>query len=324
MTVLLLSSPIVVIALAIFGFALYETTAARRERQSLLRVAPEAASQHAAAGVVRARARFSTAVEAYEMAMANAPDLVSVAESTGPSLFRPAAETPFAGSSLGIEQLEANKEIARTELLDAQRLWESVRPSVAPDAAISLWTGYGVLRGWQLGPIGFERAFVRCEHILDPTCWAAFELKRMRWGFALGAESQRLALFAAAVPTERVAEILSQGLGGAEAALRPGFAPTRWWRRRGRLPAPRRASGALLQTFDLADGLDEPTRAVVRKAFEVEMGDTPENIRSLGDLDGVLSILAGGPSALVGVWAGPQPQARLLAGSAHTSWGRAA
>lgn len=313
-----LLSAVGIVLLGIGAFALYETSAARRDRDRLAALKPEAASQTAAANVVRARSEFTLAVEAYERGMANAHSSSRVVETSGGSLF--AADETLIEPNPELDRLEAAKEEARNVLLNAQREWEQVRPLSDADAAAELWSGHGVLRGWQIGPIGYERAFIRLEHILDSTCWGCWETRRFRWGFALGAERQQLAMFAAAVPIDKVEQILSQGMGGAEFALRPGFSPQRWWRRRRRMPAPRRATSTLLQTFDLAEGPDEPTRSSVRKAFEVEMGQAPETVGSLGEMDGVLSVLASGPSLLVGAWWGTEPKPRLLAGSAHTGW----
>ena len=314
-----------IVLLGVVAFALYETSAARRDRDSLLALKPEAASQAAASNVVRARSQFTLAVEAYERGMANAQSASRVVETSGGSLFA-GDDSLRAGDELvldpnpELDRLELAKEEARNELLAAQREWEQVRPLSDADASAELWSGHGVLRGWQLGPIGYERAFIRLEHVLDSTCWGCWETRRFRWGLAIGAERQQLAMFAAAVPIDKVEQILSQGMGGAEFAVRPGFSPQRWWRRRRRLPAPRRATSTLLQTFDLAEGPDEPTRSSVRKAFEVEMGQAPETVGSLGEMDGVLSVLASGPSLLVGGWWGTEPKPVLLAGSAHTGW----
>lgn len=333
MTAILLLSPVAVVLVGLLGFIAFESSAARRDRDGLLKLNPEAASQHAAANVVRARSQFSQAVEAYELGLAlaeqstvrtSAQQLVGVGDARtgggGDTFFGTSDVVSGAGAS--VPELEYAKEVARTQLLDAQRLWESVRPSPGPDSEIDLWFGHGVMRGWHLGPIGFERGFVRVEHVLDPTCWAAYEVSRMRWGVAVGIENQRVATFSAAVPIERVPEIVSQGMGGGEMALRPGFSPQRWWRRRNRLPAPRRATSALMQTPDLAEGPDDPTRAAIQRAFEIEMGESPTELRSLGEMEGVMSVLAGGPSVMLGAWWGPDPEPHLLAGSPHTSWRR--
>lgn len=304
-----------IIAVALLGFALYERSVAARTRQRLLAIRPEAASQHAASNVVRARSEFSLAVEAYERAMAASSRVAepSVIGASGTTLEAPLPPTH-------IQDLEQQKDRTRTELLDAQRLWESVRPSADVDASVSLWSGFGVLRGWQFGPVGFERAFVRTEHIIDPSCWAVWEVKRMRFGLALGAETQRLALFGAAVPTDRVGEILGQGMGGGEVAFRPGFSPQRWWRRSRRLPEAQLATDKLLALRSVDAEIDRGSRKAVDSALEDEMGQPVDTVASLGDMDGLLSVLAGGPSLLVGAWWGTEPTAELLAGSAHTAW----
>ena len=109
-------------------------------------------------------------------------------------------------------------------------------------------------------------------------------------------------------------------MGGAELAIRPGFAPLRWWRRRRRIPAARRATYSLLATRELDHRTDEATRFSVRTAVEAELGHSIDQVRTLGQVDGVLSVLAAGPSLMVGAWFGRTPQAELLAASAHTSW----
>ena len=220
----------------------------------------------------------------------------------------------------GIADLEHRKEIARNALLDAQRLWDSVRPADRPDSPLDLWSGTGVLRGWQVGPIGFERAFIRCDHVVDASCWAAFEVKRLRLGLALSMEEQHLAVFAAAVPAERMGEIIGRSMGGAELAVRPGFAPLRSWRRARRIPEARRAAFSLLTTRTPGQAIDSGTRATVRNAIEVELGQPLDRLRSLGGITGVMSVLASGPSLTLGAWAGRSPHAELLAASPHTAW----
>ncbi len=324
-----------VFLVAVAVFAMYESSAARRQRRAIVGLRAEAPSQRAAAAVVKARGEFTEAVEAYEMAMAG------VAASVGRPLERVSAGGVSGGSSLfgedhlfdqspngpspmvglaDIAELEHRKEIARTNLLDAQRLWDSVRPSHGPESNLDLWSGSGVLRGWQVGPIGFERAYVRCDHVVDPDCWSAWEVKRLRVGFAFGMEEQHLAIFAAAVPIERVGEIVGRSMGGAELALRPGFSPLRAWRRVRRVPEARRAAFSLLTTRTPDQATDIATRATVRNAIEVELGQPLDSVRSLGGVDGVMSVLASGPSLMAGAWFGRSPQAELLAASPHTAW----
>lgn len=346
---------LVVAALAVLGvsfllglvaFAVYESSGARRQRRAIVSLRAEAPGQRAATAVVRARGEFSHAVEAYEAAMATVESLVSSplervgvggsAGSSGGSLFTehraaplhpptepgPTGAIPFGGavSQNDIALLEQRKEVARTRLLDAQRLWDSVRPAQGPESPLELWSGTGVLRGWQLGPIGFERSFVRCEHVVDPECWSSWEVKRLRLGFAFGMEEQHLALFSAAVPVERLGEILGRSLGGPEFACRPGFSPMRAWRRARRIPEARRAAFSLLTTRTADQKTDAATRATVRNAVEVELGRPLDELRSLTGIQGVMSILASGPSGVIGIWAGRTPQAELLAASAHTAW----
>lgn len=341
--VLVLGSVVGLYLLAVVVFASYESSAARRQRRAITSLRAEAPSQRAAAAVVRARGEFSQAVEAYETAMAGLGsavgrplDRVTVGGSSGGSpgalggsLFgndRPAV--PIIGRASqsvvldlnDIAELEHRKEIARNNLLDAQRLWDSVRPAHGPESPLDLWSGTGVLRGWQVGPIGFERAFIRCDHVIDASCWAAFEVKRLRVGLALSMEEQHLAVFAAAVPAERMGEIIGRSMGGAEFAARPGFAPLRSWRRARRIPEARRAAFSLLTTRTPDQAIDNATRATVRNALEVELGQPLDGLRSLGGMTGVMSVLASGPSLSLGFWGGRSPQAELLAASPHTAW----
>lgn len=322
MVLLISSSVLGLLTAMVVVFALYERVVSARDRAGLLGLRPEAPSQHAAANVVRARSQFSAAVEAYERELADVQPELQLSDAAGSSLFagRQGGTEVEVRNGDRLAQLEQHKDVARTQLLDAQRLWESVRPTADADAAVSLWAGFGVLRGWQVGPIGFERAIIRCEHSIDPECWAAWETRRMRFGFALGAESQRLALFAAAVPTNRLGELIGKGMGGSEVALRPGFSPLRWNRRRGRESDPKRATELLLSLRDLTSELAPMARLAVNDAYAGELGEPIENVRSLGDMEGMLSVLSGGPALLVGAWWGKEPAAQLLAGSAHTAW----
>ena len=344
---LVLGSFVGLYLLAVVVFAAYESSAARRQRRSIVELRAEAPSQRAAAAVVKARGEFSQAVEAYETAMVGLGsavgrplDRITVGGSTvgasggtpgalGGSLFgndRPVAPIVSRASESvvldlnDIAELEHRKEIARNNLLDAQRLWDSVRPAHGPESALDLWSGTGVLRGWQVGPIGFERAFIRCDHVVDASCWAAFEVKRLRLGLAFSMEEQHLAVFAAAVPAERMGEIIGRSMGGTEFAARPGFAPLRSWRRARRIPEARRAAFSLLTTRTPDQAIDSATRATVRNALEVELGQPLDRLRSLGGMTGVMSVLASGPSLTLGAWGGRSPQAELLAASPHTAW----
>lgn len=340
---LVLGSVVGVYLLAVVVFASYESSAARRQRRTIAGLRSEAPSQRAAASVVRARGEFSHAVEAYETAMAGLGsavgrplDRITVGGSSGGSpgalggsLFgndRPVApiigraSEPVVLDLNDIADLEHRKEIARNNLLDAQRLWDSVRPAHGPESPLDLWSGTGVLRGWQVGPIGFERAFIRCDHVVDGSCWAAFEVKRLRLGLALSMEEQHLAVFAAAVPAERMGEIIGRSMGGAEIAARPGFAPLRTWRRARRIPEARRAAFSLLTTRTPDQAIDRATRATVQNALEVELGQPLDGLRSLGGMTGVMSVLASGPSLTLGTWGGRSPRAELLAASSHTAW----
>lgn len=315
------------ICAAVLVFAVYESGRARRQRQAFLRLRNDTVSHQAAAEVVSARAEFGQAVEEYEEAMTGAQRTIdvtsgagSVAISGGSGGLFESVDAPPVQAGPSIADLEHRKDEARARLMNAQRAWEAVRPSSGPSSTLDLWSGNGVLRGWQFGPIGFERAFIRCEHVVDPDCWAAWEVKRLRLGFAFGAEEQRLALFAAAVPIDRMTEIVGRAMGGTEVALRPGFAPLRWWRRNRRIPAARRATYSLLTTRELDHTTDDATRFTVRSAIETELGQSIDDIRELGDVDGVLSVLAAGPSVALGFWTGRSPAAEMLAASPHTSW----
>ncbi len=310
----------------IVGFAVHESSTAKKQRRAFVAQRSESASNRAASEVMAARSAFAAVVQEYEQALAGATQTIDVtAGSAGGAGPRSGATSTFADlaegpPSNGVAELERRKDEARNRLIAAQQRWEAVRPTAGPSSEIELWSGSGVLRGWQFGPVGFERAFIRCEHVVDPACWASWEVKRMRFGFALALERQNLALFAAAVPIDRMTEILGRAMGGFEVAFRPGFSPARWWRRTRRMPEARRATYSLLTPTSPDYAVDDATRATVRNAIEAELGAPIDSVDSFGDVDGVLSVMAAGPTLAIGLWGGRTPAAELLASSPHTAW----
>ncbi len=298
-------------------YATYDAIAGRKERSTLLAVSTPPLVGRALDSVLKSRTEFASAVKRYESALARNRPTVG-ASSTGPE--RSPSRSLFATE---LPDLEAAKEAARERLLDAQRLWDAVKPGHGPVADIDLWMGFGFMRGWQIGPIGYERMFVRMDHAIDSTCWVVWEFRRPRFGFGLGYERQRLALFCVRTDEKTLPSLVGRAFDGHEIAARPGFVPSRVWRRFRRDDEAKSANKALLsrhQLSDLISGPDQATRRVVTAAFEAELGNKLHNIRALPAGPGILSIHAKGPSLSLGAWTGPTPEAELRASSGHKTW----
>ncbi len=298
-------------------FALYDALAGRKERSSLLAVGAPAVIGRALDAVLQSRTAFALAVKRYEEALSRQTARVGAAAGLSDAI---RSNNPFVSD---IGELERHKDDARERLLDAQRLWDAVQPGERPDASIDLWMGSGFMRGWQIGPIGYERMFVRFDHSIDSTCWVAWEFRRPRIGFGLGYERQRLALFCIRTSAEQLPSLVGRAFDGHELAVRPGFVPSRLWRRLRRSDEAKAANTVLMrrhQLGDLISGPDADERRVVNAAFEVELGDRLARISELPPGPGLLSIHAKGPSFSLGAWTGPTPDAELRASSGHGTW----
>lgn len=335
-------------AIVVVLFLVYDLVVSRKERSALLSLGIPFVVRQAMQGVLIARNAFADAVDRYEDAVARLDTSVESVESSQTASAGSAGASGRAASAPGgapseqpgdpltpgvdaifgdrpkdLLQLEVDKGAARERLLDAQRLWDAIRPGEVPDARHDLWMGSGFMRGWQFGPIGYERAFVRLDHLTDASAWAIWEIRRPRFGFGLGYERQRLALFCLRTSTRQLSTLLGQAFDGPEFAFRPGISPTRTWRRLRRDPMARKANRALLKRHELGQlitGPDPETRAIVTAAFEAELGQPLGQIESLPPGPGLLSIHTKGPSLSFGVWTGPRPIAEMRASSGHTAW----
>ena len=322
----------------IVAFSIYDQLVARKERSALMSLGIPFVVRRALESVSLARDAFAAAVNRYEAAVArhespvaSQPSATSGASAAAGAasgdepeeMLTPGVEQLFGGPPKDLLQLEVDKSTARERLLDSQRLWEAVDPGDGPDARHDLWMGSGFMRGWQIGPIGYERSFVRLDHLTDPNCWALWEIRRPRIGFGLGYERQRLALFCIRTSSRQLPTLVGRAFDGVEVAFRPGISPTRTWRRLRRDPMARKATRALLKRHELGHliaGPDASVRKIVTKAFEVELGQTIGSIEALPPGPGLLSIHTKGPSFSIGIWSGPRPTAELRGSSGHTSW----
>lgn len=332
----------VVAALACLAllFAVVDVVMARRERDSLKAVPRDPAVASAVSEILIARDNFSQVVSRYEVALASSSRVMSASSEGAPDPTQvdsyrtdpgsrgfdrrlEDALTLQSGSTQSLEELTIEKDEARARLLDARRLWEMVRPGAGPAAASELWAGSGLLRAWHVGPIGFERIFFRFDHAVDSSCWAIHEAKRFRFGFALGAEYQRLAIFAVGASASQLGELSARAFRGSEAALRPGFVPLRFWRRIRRSDIARDASAALLgntKVRDLIEGPSDEARMLVDRAYEAELGDALTARTVIPQGPALISVITKGPSVLFGVWSGRAPHPELRASSDHGAW----
>lgn len=303
----------VAITALIVAFGVYELITSEQIERNLRGFRADTASNHAFDSAVVARSKFSAAVRAYEEAVNHASQL-ALSGSTA------------ANDHGDLAELERQKDEARDHLLDAQRLWEAVKPASGPSSPLDLWFGTGSLRGWMLGPVGYERAFVRLDHAVDPSCWAVWKIGRFRFGFGLGAERQHLALLASGADLRQLESLISHGFDGSEVAFRPGFSPLRWYRLRTQPLWSRRASEALLAGTGghtaVMWGADQETRARVSEAFEVEVGVPLSKMGRMPIADSVLTTSTSGHAFIAGIWTGRRPHAYFLTGSNHSNWRR--
>lgn len=288
----------------------------RRHRRSLRHIARPPAPDIAYRAVVNARSAFTRSVQAYEEALA------STGASAGSSSV---LAGDLAASNTDLEVMERRKDQRRTRLLEAQRLWEDVRPAAEPSSPIPVWLGAGEMRGWSLGLIGHEAAFLRFEHALDPTCWVVLETRRFRFGPALGAERLRLGVVVEGADITQLTDLLQAAMGSPELALRPGTSVVR-------ALASRRVDTTNLFAL-LRGGVDTSSRLYVN-GFDEEVRqaglaylssthglDLDQTNAGLAGFDRIrLRITSSGPALLVGMWFGRRPSARILAGSNHQAW----
>ncbi len=314
---------ILVIVPLVGGFALLDLVVARRDRRRWAELSDDVVTRRAAERVVAARAAMTEAVDAHETALRlSRARPTSVANtSSGDAAGGDVSTGGGPGDGVADDSaLAAARDRTREALLDAQRLWEVVRPSYDTPVRLALWAGRGRLRAWQLGPIGFERVVLRCDHLLDPSCWELSEYRRFRLGLGIGVESLSIAFFAARVPSRRLDELVETVFSGPEAALRPGLSPVRWWRRQRRSERATAATAALLADHALDRAPSRETVSALSASIEEEYGATalkaglPQLSRPTGYTH------TAGPSLLAGFWWGPRPRHRRCASSTHLVW----
>lgn len=284
----------------------------RRDAQRVLAQRPISDSAYRA--VVNARSAFTRSVQVYEEAIASAPTTAAL---TG---------VGEAALSAEIEVIERTKDYRRTRLLEAQRLWEQVRPALGPDSPVQAWIGTGGLGGWSLGLVGFESALVRFEHALDPTCWVIVETRRWRFGPAIGFERLRLGMLVEGADIGQLIAVVQAAMGSPEVALRPGLSLIRL-----ATGSRGRASG-LLKTLRnsarerpsvLIAGISDVGRRDALSYLATERGlqlEDPHAGLSRPSRSIRLRIASSGPAVLAGAWVGRRPTARIIAGSNHQEW----
>ena len=296
----------------------------QRAERGLLSLKSPHAPEIAFRSVLHARSAFTKAVQDYEQALVSESQM---ADLRGIAAVEAASEEGSENATTSLEDtesLEQTKDQKRARLLDAQRLWESVRPEPGPRSELDLWIGTGTLRAWQLGPIGREMVIVRFDHALDENCWVAWGARRLRIGFGLGAESQRMAMLAIGSSIDQLEDLTSESLDGGEIAIRPGFVPLRALRRVFTRPRMRRACAALLhgagRPHTLANGPSADTREIVLAALLPQMDHDAADPGKLPVKRLKLITRTRGPSFLVGFWTGRKPALHVLARSNHGPW----
>ena len=304
------------VSLLVALFGLLTERQHRRRRRSLRHIARPPAPDIAYRAVVNARSAFTRSVQAYEEALA------STSASAGSSAL---LSGDLTGSSTDLEVMERRKDQRRTRLLEAQRMWEDVRPAVEPASPIPVWIGAGELRGWSLGLIGHEAAFLRFEHALDSSCWVVLETRRFRFGPALGAERLRLGVVVEGAEITQLADLLQVAMGSPEAAFRPGTSLVRAVSAR-RVDATNLFSslraGVDSSSRLYVNGFDDDVRQASLGYLSATHGlDLDQSNAGLAGFDRIrLRITSSGPALLVGAWVGRRPSARIMAGSNHQAW----
>lgn len=260
--------------------------------------------------VEKARLRFASAVRSHDQALES-------------------GDRVLAGSALGdqksAEELDAEREAARQRLKAAQQALDEAQPGHGPDSRVHAWFGSGLMRGWQLGPVGRERFWIRFDHALDPECWVLYSVARWRFGLGLGGEHQRLSLQALRASADQLPILVRTALDGRELALRPGLAPSRLWYRLRRPRSSQVADRALLRRGAVARLVDPPDDAVRSRALIAlghEVGERLDAFDVLPKGPGLLRIVVSGPAWLFGAWSGPAPEVRIHASSGHGTWQR--
>lgn len=302
-------------------FAVATARQAGRRRRSLQHLARTPAPDIAYRAVVNARSAFTRSVQAYEEALAAAGGSASIGGSVGSG----DSQTQAAD----LEMMETRKDHRRTRLLEAQRMWEDVRPATGPDSPVNAWVGAGDLRGWSLGLVGFETALIRLEHAVDPNCWVVLETRRIRSGPALGAERLKLGIVIEGADIGQLTGLIQVAMGSPEIALRPGTSILRWVARQ-RLQGSTlfdalRASVDSSNRFFLGGFGPQVNRSSLGYLSEVRGIDLDRSDAGLagGFESASLKISSSGPALLVGLWFGRRPTPRVLAGSNHQAWLRA-
>ncbi len=304
------------VLLLVLAYGLMAERQHRRRRRSLRHIARPPAPDIAYRAVVNARSAFTRSVQAYEEALA------STSASAGSSSV---LSGDLTSSDADLETMERRKDQRRTRLLEAQRIWEEVRPASEPASPVPVWIGAGELRGWSLGLIGHEATFLRFEHALDPTCWVVLETRRFRFGPAIGAERLRLGVVVEGADITQLTDLLQVAMGSPEVALRPGTSVVRAF-------TARRVGGASL--FSALRGAADSSSRLYVNGFDQDVRqqslaylsgihglDLDQTNAGLAGFDRIrLRITSSGPALLVGVWFGRRPSARIMAGSNHQAW----
>lgn len=304
------------VLLLVLAYGLMAERQHRRRRRSLRHIARPPAPDIAYRAVVNARSAFTRSVQAYEEALA------STSASAGSSSV---LSGDLTSSDADLETMERRKDQRRTRLLEAQRIWEEVRPASEPASPVPVWIGAGELRGWSLGLIGHEATFLRFEHALDPTCWVVLETRRFRFGPAIGAERLRLGVVVEGADITQLTDLLQVAMGSPEVALRPGTSVVRAF-------TARRVGGASL--FSALRGTADSSSRLYVNGFDQDVRqqslaylsgihglDLDQTNAGLAGFDRIrLRITSSGPALLVGVWFGRRPSARIMAGSNHQAW----
>ncbi len=304
--------------LLVVTFAVLSARQHRRRCRSLWQVARPPALDIAYRAVVNARSAFTRSVQAYEEALAAAGNARSGAGSGLPGDSRTQAED--------LKTMESRKDQRRSRLLEAQRMWEDVRPAVGADSPVNMWLGAGELRGWSLGLIGHETALLRLQHAVDTGCWVVVETRRLRIGPAFGAERLTLGIVIEGASIEQLTGLVQLAMGSPEVAVRPGTSIVRLLTRRrlrekALFEALRRSvrSGNSQYLDGFGPMVERLSLRHLSQAGALNLDQAHAGLAGHTDTLN-LRISSSGPAFLFGAWFGRRPAARVLASSNHQTW----
>lgn len=318
---------LVLVVLVVLVVALLDRTWARGRRAQLSKALERSETRTAFNELMAAQSLFTAEVLRYEAAIE--------AENVPAGTVRLDIYAP--GKQLNPQPLERMKDEPRRRLLAAKQRWEQIRPRPVEDAGPPQWIGFGEIRTWGLFLVGGERAFLRFEHVSDPSIWVTVELARRRVGVGLGVEIQNVGAAADHADPSLLLAMSQASLDHREFACRPGFDVVRTLRR-WRSTEPYEDLAELLRvrshTSAMWQGSSRDDVADARRLIDQMASLDPElvdpidadavDLRTEADQQpGILRCSVAGPTVMLGWWQSwGTPALTVLGRSPHGEWSK--